>query len=83
VTLLADDVGLGKTISAGLVVSELMSRNRISKFLVVCPKLLMPQWEEQKLEWFSDNLVTPCTKLQQSNPKVSPITPLSAVASYN
>ena len=31
VTLLADDVGLGKTISAGLVASELMSRNRISK----------------------------------------------------
>src|ERR1700738_3602683 len=47
VTLLADDVGLGKTISAGLVASELMSRNRISKFLVVCPKLLMPQWKEE------------------------------------
>jgi len=47
VTLLADDVGLGKTISAGLVASELMSRNRISKFLVVCPKLLMPQWQEE------------------------------------
>src|ERR1700733_10017181 len=41
VTLLADDVGLGKTISAGLVVSELMSRKRISKILVVCPKLLI------------------------------------------
>jgi superfamily II DNA or RNA helicase len=47
VTLLADDVGLGKTISAGLVASELMSRKRISKFLVVCPKLLMPQWKEE------------------------------------
>jgi SNF2 family DNA or RNA helicase len=47
VTLLADDVGLGKTISAGLVASELMARNRISKFLVVCPKLLMPQWKEE------------------------------------
>src|SRR3984893_3939086 len=47
VTLLADDVGLGKTISAGLIASELMTRNRISKFLVVCPKLLMPQWKEE------------------------------------
>jgi len=36
-----------------------------------------------KLEGFTDNLVTPCTKLQQSNPKVSPITQLSAVGSYN
>ena len=47
VTLMADDVGLGKTISAGLIASELMSRNRISKILVVCPKLLMPQWKEE------------------------------------
>src|SRR5580693_3378957 len=47
VTLLADDVGLGKTISAGLIASELMSRQKISKCLVVCPKLLMPQWEEE------------------------------------
>lgn len=47
VTLLADDVGLGKTISAGLVASELMARNRISKILVVCPKLLIPQWKEE------------------------------------
>lgn len=47
VTLLADDVGLGKTISAGLVASELISRNRISKVLVVCPKLLIPQWKEE------------------------------------
>jgi integrase len=36
-----------------------------------------------RLEGFSDNLVTPCTKLQQSNAKVSPISPLSAVVGYN
>ena len=47
VTLLADDVGLGKTISAGLVISELRSRNRVSKVLVVCPKILGPQWESE------------------------------------
>ena len=47
VTLLADDVGLGKTISAGLIVSELMKRNRISKVLVVCPKILVDQWVEE------------------------------------
>ncbi|MFA5945734.1 MAG: SNF2-related protein [Patescibacteria group bacterium] len=47
VTLLADDVGLGKTISAGLVVSELMARGRVNKVLVVCPKLLIPQWKEE------------------------------------
>jgi integrase len=35
-----------------------------------------------KLEGFGDVLVTPCTKTQQSKPKVSPIAPLKAVASY-
>ena len=47
VTLLADDVGLGKTISAGLIVSELISRGRLSKILIVCPKILCEQWKEE------------------------------------
>ncbi len=52
VTLLADDVGLGKTISAGLVISELLSRSRISKVLVVCPKILGPQWQSELISKF-------------------------------
>src|SRR5499427_7454297 len=47
VTLLADDVGLGKTISAGLIISELLARARLSKVLIVCPKLLGPQWQDE------------------------------------
>lgn len=47
VTLLADDVGLGKTISAGLIISELVARSRLSKILIVCPKLLGPQWQDE------------------------------------
>jgi SNF2 family DNA or RNA helicase len=47
VTLLADDVGLGKTISAGLVASELIARARVSQILIVCPKLLGPQWRDE------------------------------------
>ncbi len=47
VTLLADDVGLGKTISAGLIMSELISRGRLSKILIVCPKILREQWKEE------------------------------------
>jgi superfamily II DNA or RNA helicase len=53
VTLLADDVGLGKTISAGLIISELIARSRLSKILVVCPKLLGPQWQEELLTKFN------------------------------
>lgn len=47
VTLLADDVGLGKTISAGLVISELVARGRLSKILIVCPKILGQQWKDE------------------------------------
>lgn len=53
VTLLADDVGLGKTISAGLVASELVARRRIAGVLVVAPKLLGPQWKEELEEKFN------------------------------
>ena len=49
VTLIADDVGLGKTISAGLVSSELVARYRISRILVVSPKLLGLQWKESSI----------------------------------
>jgi superfamily II DNA or RNA helicase len=42
--LLADEVGLGKTISAGLILSELMVRKRVNRTLVICPKILCDQW---------------------------------------
>ena len=44
--LIADDVGLGKTIEAGLIASELMSRNLASRVLVICPQNLREQWQE-------------------------------------
>lgn len=47
VALLADDVGLGKTISAGLILSELIQRKKVSRALIVAPKLLLPQWREE------------------------------------
>ena len=47
VSLIADDVGLGKTVSAGLILSELMMRQRVRRTLVLCPKILCPQWEAE------------------------------------
>ena len=52
VALLADDVGLGKTISAGLILSELMTRRKVSRALVICPKILAPQWKQELAEKF-------------------------------
>jgi len=44
--LLADDVGLGKTIEAGLITSELLARNRAEDILIVTPANLRDQWRE-------------------------------------
>ena len=45
--LIADDVGLGKTVTAGLVARELLERGRIESILVVSPKSLLEQWQEE------------------------------------
>jgi len=45
--LIADDVGLGKTIEAGLVLLELARRGRAGRVLVACPAALTDQWVEE------------------------------------
>lgn len=42
--LIADEVGLGKTIEAGLVWTELVARYDMQRLLVVCPKSLQEKW---------------------------------------
>lgn len=51
--LLADAVGLGKTIQAGMVLRELMLRRRIRRVLVLCPAALRSQWREEMQEKFA------------------------------
>lgn len=50
--LIADDVGLGKTIEAGLVIQELILRHRARTALVVCPASLQEKWRVEMLEKF-------------------------------
>lgn len=50
--LIADDVGLGKTIEAGLVCQELLLRYRARRILIVCPAALQIQWQTQMREKF-------------------------------
>jgi len=50
--LVADDVGLGKTIEAGLVVQELLLRHRVRSVLIVCPSSLQIQWQEEMRDKF-------------------------------
>ncbi len=44
---IADDVGLGKTIEAGLIASELLLRRRIKEIVVACPPGMLYQWKEE------------------------------------
>lgn len=50
--LIADDVGLGKTIEAGLVALELIVRHRARKILIVVPSALQIQWRDQMRDKF-------------------------------
>lgn len=50
--LIADDVGLGKTIEAGLVVQEMILRHRVRSVLIVCPSSLQVQWKEEMRDKF-------------------------------
>ena len=50
--LIADDVGLGKTIEAGLVIQELLLRHRVRTVLIICPASLQEKWRVEMLEKF-------------------------------
>lgn len=50
--LIADDVGLGKTIEAGLVIQELLLRHRARTALIICPASLQEKWRVEMLEKF-------------------------------
>ena len=45
--LIADEVGLGKTIEAGLVMAELEARRPLDRILIVCPSRLREKWREE------------------------------------
>ena len=50
--LIADEVGLGKTIETGHILLELKARNELGNVLIVCPKSLQPKWQIEMMEKF-------------------------------
>ena len=50
--LIADDVGIGKTIEAGLIARELLDRGEIRRLTVLCPPALAEQWQRELAEKF-------------------------------
>lgn len=55
--LLADDVGLGKTIEAGLVIQELLLRHRARSVVVLCPPSLALKWQDEMRDKFGLDFV--------------------------
>jgi len=53
--LIADEVGLGKTIEAGLVIKELVYRYGYSRILIVCPASLLLQWQNEMESKFNEH----------------------------
>ena len=53
--LIADDVGIGKTIEASLIARELIDRGEISRMAVLCPPALAEQWQQELVEKFHIN----------------------------
>lgn len=68
--LLADDVGLGKTIEAGLVAQELLLRHRARRVMIVCPAGLTIKWKDEMADKFGLSFVivdsTQCAALRRS-----------------
>ncbi len=50
--LIADDVGIGKTIEAGLIIRELIDRGEVRRLAILCPPHLCDQWQRELREKF-------------------------------
>ena len=57
--LIADDVGLGKTIEAGLIVRELLLRRRVDMIVVAAPASMLLQWQDELAQKFGLDSTSP------------------------
>jgi len=55
--LIADEVGLGKTIEAGLVIKEMIYKHGYRRILIVCPASLMFQWQNEMENKFNEKFI--------------------------
>lgn len=64
--LIADDVGIGKTIEAGMILREMMDRGEVDRFTVLCPPHLVEQWVEELATKFDIDAVAVTSARAQS-----------------
>ncbi|MBN2543376.1 DEAD/DEAH box helicase [bacterium] len=68
--LLADEVGLGKTIEAGMIWQALLQRGQANRTLVICPAGLTVQWQDEMLEKFGEFFEIFNRDFQTINPRI-------------
>jgi SNF2 family DNA or RNA helicase len=76
--LLADEVGLGKTIEAGLIIAEYLARGMVQSMLVLTPASLVSQWELELSDKFNIATITtdnrdpqqPIDEFWTNNPRI-------------
>jgi SNF2 family DNA or RNA helicase len=56
--LLCDEVGLGKTVEAGLIMMEYLMRGLVKRVLILVPPSLLHQWQEEMSQKFNQDFVT-------------------------
>ena len=64
--LVADDVGLGKTIECGLVLMPLIASGRVRRLLILAPAKLVPQWQSRLKAMFDIRVVRYATETDTS-----------------
>lgn len=79
--LIADDVGIGKTIEAGLIAKELLERGAIQRVAVLCPPQLCDQWQEElRTKFHIDAVIVRGSTLRQLEDALP--SPADSVFSY-
>jgi superfamily II DNA or RNA helicase len=66
--LLADEVGLGKTIEAGMVLKEYILRGMAERILILCPASLVGQWRDEMASKFGIDCATSHDSLSRTDP---------------
>jgi superfamily II DNA or RNA helicase len=84
--IIADEVGLGKTIESALIWMELQARRQARRLLVVCPKILAEKWrEELRSKFLCDARIVGFAELEQEITelkKTGPDQPFVLIATY-
>ncbi|MBM4092583.1 MAG: hypothetical protein FJ276_24670 [Planctomycetes bacterium] len=66
--LVADDVGLGKTIEAGMILMPVISRQMVQRLLIICPASLVEQWQQRLKSMFD---IRPALYVTEADTKTS------------